>query len=180
MIANKNGAARAKEAATTTTKQHEQNHFGPGAQKVQVSNTGYVFSFVEKLLSRLDRVKQTRAGHYLACCPAHQDKSPSLTVREMPDGRVLIHCFAGCDVESVLAAVGLTFSDLFPPRSIEHAKAERAPFYAIDVLRALSHEALVVAIAAETLRRGKALAAVDFERLGVAVARIHAGVQLYA
>lgn len=135
---------------------------------------------LEKLINRLDRIKQTRQGHYLACCPAHQDKSPSLTIRELPDGRVLLHCFASCDVESVLAAVGLTFSDLFPPRSIEHAKIERAPFYAIDVLRALSHEALVVAIAAETLRCGEALAPIDFERLTVAVTRIRTGVDSYA
>lgn len=135
---------------------------------------------LEKLINRLDRVKQTRQGYYIACCSAHQDKSPSLAVRELQDGRVLVHCFAGCSVEDILAAIGLTFSDLFPPRSIEHAKAERAPFYAIDVLRALSHEALVVAIAAETMRRGESLAPIDFERLTVAVTRIRTGVDFYA
>jgi len=71
----------------------------------------------EALLSKLEGVKSTGDHKWVARCPAHDDKSPSLTIRETDDGRVLLHCFAGCPVEHVLAGAGLTFADLFPERA---------------------------------------------------------------
>lgn len=46
-------------------------------------------------------------------CPAHDDRTPSLSIRRTADGRVLLHCFAGCRTDDVLAALGLTWADLF-------------------------------------------------------------------
>jgi putative DNA primase/helicase len=43
-------------------------------------------------------------GH-LACCPAHEDRTPSLSVMDGKDGHVLVHCFAGCDARDVIAAL---------------------------------------------------------------------------
>lgn len=61
-----------------------------------------------------------KAGAEWACrCPAHDDRKPSLSIREADDGRVLVNCHAGCTAEAVCAAVGLTLGDLFtdgPPR----------------------------------------------------------------
>lgn len=48
-----------------------------------------------------------------AKCPAHDDKNPSLSVDSGNDGRVLLHCHAGCPTEAVVAALGLTLRDLF-------------------------------------------------------------------
>jgi len=48
-----------------------------------------------------------------ARCPAHEDRSPSLSIREGDDGRVLVHCFAGCDLERILQALDLSVSELF-------------------------------------------------------------------
>jgi hypothetical protein len=58
-------------------------------------------------------VKRTGDLRWIAKCPAHLDKTPSLSVRADDDGRVLIHCFAGCATFDVLMAVGLDFGDLF-------------------------------------------------------------------
>lgn len=69
----------------------------------------------ENFIQRLAKVRG-RNGSWTACCPAHNDKGPSLAVRELPDGRVLVHCFAGCETESVLGSVGMDMSDLFPRR----------------------------------------------------------------
>ncbi|KAB2309540.1 DNA primase [Betaproteobacteria bacterium SCN2] len=127
----------------------------------------------ENLLSRLERVKRTGAGRWQARCPAHNDKGPSLSVRELDDGRVLVHCFAGCEVHSVLSAVGLSFDDLFPPRELgDHAKREGRPFPAPDILRAIAYEALVVAVAAASMAAGESLALADRDRLLLAVSRI--------
>lgn len=124
------------------------------------------------LLSRLDRVRKTGPDSWLASCPAHDDKGPSLSVRELSEGRTLVHCFAGCSAHEVVTAAGLTLSDLFPPRPQHHAKRERRPFPAADVLRAVAFEALVVATAGTALLSGHPFTSADRERLILAVSRI--------
>ena len=73
---------------------------------------------VDNFLSRLGKVKQTGNGNWIACCPAHADRSPSLVISEGVDKRILIHCFAGCIPSDILASVGMEFSDLFPEKSL--------------------------------------------------------------
>lgn len=127
------------------------------------------------LLSKLDGVKRTGEGRYLARCPAHQDKRASLTIRETDDQKTLVHCFAGCSVHEIVSAVGLEISDLFPPRPTDPAhagKPERRPFPATDILRAIAFEALVVSCAAATMATGEALALTDRDRLKLAASRI--------
>ncbi len=125
------------------------------------------------LLSRLDRVRRTGPDKWVARCPSHDDKGPSLAVRELDDGRTLVHCFAGCGVHEIVAAVGMELSDLFPPRPLlDGRKPERRPFSAEDALRCLAFEALLVYLAALETLEGKPLSDADFERLALAVARI--------
>lgn len=69
---------------------------------------------VERILSRLQGVRETAPGRWIALCPAHNDRHPSLSVREASDGRVLLWCWAGCPTSQVLAALGLSWRDLFP------------------------------------------------------------------
>jgi len=132
---------------------------------------------VELLLSRLQKVKG-RNGSWTACCPAHNDKGPSLAIRETDDGRILLHCFAGCETLNVVQAVGMDMTDLFPPdEKRRDYPAEGKPrmkpaFYASDLMRILAFEALVVSICASDMRRGKALTDGDNERLKVAQQRI--------
>ncbi|MCP5279471.1 MAG: DNA primase [Thiobacillus sp.] len=125
------------------------------------------------LLSRLDHVKRTGLDRWLARCPAHDDRGPSLAIRELDDGRTLVHCFAGCSVHEVVAAVGMELSDLFPPRPLpDGRKPERRPFSAEDALRCLAFEARLVYLAALETLEGKPLSDADFERLALAVERI--------
>ncbi|MDR2166072.1 MAG: hypothetical protein LBO79_10760 [Zoogloeaceae bacterium] len=132
---------------------------------------------IEKLLSRLDKVKRAGQDRWTARCPAHDDKGPSLAIRELDDGRVLLHCFAGCDAHEVLSAVGLEMSDLFPDRALgNHIPGERRLFPAADVLQCIAFEALVVAAASVTLLSGHPFTETDRERLIVAVSRIRAAI----
>ena len=127
----------------------------------------------EILLSKLDKVKRTGPNRWHARCPAHDDKGPSLSIRETDSGSTLVHCFAGCSVHEIVQAVGLELSDLFPPRIAgEHARPERRPFNASDALRAIGFEALVVCAAASAMATGEPLSAVDRERLLVASERV--------
>src|SRR5690606_26918344 len=50
--------------------------------------------------------------NWMARCPAHNDRNPSLSITPI-DGSVLLHCFAGCDVDSILAALGWSRRDLY-------------------------------------------------------------------
>jgi hypothetical protein len=132
----------------------------------------------DTLLSHLDGVKRTGTNRWLAKCPAHDDRKASLAIRELDDGRILLHDFAGCEPEHVLSAVGLSFNDLFPERAIgENLPKERRPFPAADVLRAIRFEALVVVCAAKMLANGEALTEADRERLNAASARIGAALE---
>lgn len=127
---------------------------------------------VENLLSCLDKVKNTARGRWVACCPAHEDRTASLAVRELDDGRVLVHCFAGCSVCDVLSAIGLDMADLFPEKSESNgSKPERRPFPAIDALRTISFEVLVVLVCAGDMLAGR-FSELDRERLGIAIERI--------
>lgn len=71
-------------------------------------------SEIEKLLGRLQKVKGD-GPTWRALCPAHENKHTlSLKISQAPDGKILIHCFAGCGAADVLEAIGLSLSDLFP------------------------------------------------------------------
>jgi predicted protein tyrosine phosphatase len=122
---------------------------------------------IDKLLSRLDKVKRTTSNSWLACCPAHDDRTPSLTLTDR-DGRILIHCFAGCSTESVLGAIGLDWDDILPEK----------PIYATDALKAIQHEARIVTIAAFQLKHGNHLNAEDLSRLSIAMDRINTALEL--
>ena len=59
--------------------------------------------------------RPTGRGQQLAArCPAHEDNRASLSVTEASDGRLLVHCHAGCKPETICAALGVKLADLFP------------------------------------------------------------------
>ncbi len=128
------------------------------------------------LQDRLDGVKHTGPGRFMARCPAHDDRSPSLGVKDCGDGFTIVNCLAGCETEDVLAAVGLSFSDLYPERiGPEHSyKPVRQRFDARQVLRVLRSEANLVAIAAENIAEGITLSDEDRDRVFNAACRIRA------
>ena len=126
---------------------------------------------IEKLLSRLDGVQERGPDRWLTRCPSHNDGRPSLSIQETGDGTVLIHCFAACSPIDVLAAIGLTLSDLFPTK-YEHKGRRRPQFTARDVLSVLSYETLFVFVLASDIRAGKSINDDDMQRLGMAMQRI--------
>jgi len=60
---------------------------------------------LDEVLARLERVTPS-AGGYVARCPAHDDRNPSLSIREGDNCRVLLKCFAGCAYEAIINALG--------------------------------------------------------------------------
>lgn len=132
----------------------------------------------DTILQRLDMVKPTGDGRWIARCPAHDDRSPSLSIREADDGRVLLHCHCGCGAIDVLRAVGATWKDVFPEKIASNHRTRKAPPVPYrDVLIALRHESMVVLLCADAALR-HALTPDDTARLTVAVSRIETATRI--
>jgi hypothetical protein len=137
----------------------------------------------ERLLGRLHGVIRTGERRWSARCPAHDDRSPSLSVR-VEGTRVLFHCHAGCAPEAVLAALELGWRDLYEDPWIgarqaalaqagwqsQRQLARRRRQQGID----LALERMILRIAAADLRRGRTLSIEDRGRVAVARMRLEA------
>lgn len=140
----------------------------PGSPGTAVSMTAAA------ILDRLHGVRETGPGRWIARCPAHEDRSPSLSLKEAEDGKLLVKCFGGCAAGDVVAAVGLTLADLFPDRP------ERQPYHrpsksripAGDLLLLLEREADVLRVLAADFMRVRTLDADGWGRLNQAADRI--------
>ena len=75
---------------------------------------------IEAILVRLQGLRSNRSG-WMARCPAHTDRSPSLSLREQ-DGKILLHCFAGCSTEAVCDALKIRVRDLFSKADLERSQ----------------------------------------------------------
>ncbi len=67
---------------------------------------------VERVLAQLKGVRPALRG-WVACCPAHADRNPSLSIGVGEQGQVLLKCFAHCPLERIVEAMGLSVEDLF-------------------------------------------------------------------
>ena len=75
---------------------------------------------ITQFLALFPTAKETRKG-WDVLCPAHDDHHPSLGVMEGDDGRIVLHCFAGCTPAAICASLGLTLGDLFQDRPMNGA-----------------------------------------------------------
>lgn len=131
-----------------------------------------VMTKIDAILDRLSKVKKTGARSWLACCPSHDDHSPSLTLREGDNGTVLLRCWAGCSVDEIRSSLGLSWDDLFPEKiKTDHTRGMRRPFPAADILAAMADDAMCVAVFAANLGKG-ILAPEDYVRMLEAAGRI--------
>ena len=123
------------------------------------------------VLDRLEGVRKSSAG-WIAKCPAHEDRSPSLSVKEGQRG-VMLRCFAGCSFAAIVEALGLKQSDTFYESLSAPQKQQRTTK---AILKGVCSESLVIVCAASTI--GPPLNDVDMVRLKTAVARLRAALTL--
>jgi hypothetical protein len=110
---------------------------------------------IDIILDRLQKVKANGKGRYMACCPAHEDKSPSLLVTEDSSGKVGIHCFAGCGGADVMAAIGLALTDLYPEPLTRDYSRGLPDWKRRDLERELREHRFNVEFAKDHQRQGK-------------------------
>ena len=132
---------------------------------------------INDFLSYFEKSYRSGKDEYQWLCPAHHDKTASLSIKNLPDERILIHCFAGCAANDILEAVGLTFDDIVPKR-LGDFKPVSKPFNPYAVLKAISNETLLVALAGLEVANGKTLPQEDKDRLMIAVNRLREAYQI--
>lgn len=128
----------------------------------------------KELVARFEAVIHRGGDAWYARCPAHKDKSPSLSIRDTGE-TFLIYCQARCTTEDVLAAVGLSFRDLYPKpwRAVREAATSTAAWEHRKRSRVdpLEHERLILEVAQADISAGKALSLEDRARVELAVMR---------
>lgn len=123
---------------------------------------------IEALLSRLNKVKATSSNSYQACCPAHEDKSPSLSIK-IADDRILLKCWSGCNAQDIVSALGLSMRDLF--LKSDSLDIERYRQAKREEQR--NKDKLTLHIAKGALQRGEKLSIKDKDYLSNALKRLY-------
>ncbi len=127
---------------------------------------------VYNLLGKLQKVKENGRDSWMACCPAHDDKSPSLKI-DIKNDKILIKCWTGCSIEDILGAVGLDFDDIFPDKPMYHRSSGQKPMLSsADALRIVKYEAAIIMMYGQDLKAGKTPSDEDHQRFVTAVHRV--------
>lgn len=150
-------------------------HYRPSPRKEQA------YIGIDGLLARLDRVRKTGHNRWMAKSPAREDRTPSLSIRLLDDGRILLHDFGGSEFADIIAALGLEPIQLIPEhlrRRGASAEPQRAPIPCCDALLAITHHANVALIAAHDAAQGKPISAPVLEQLAMAVSVIESALKV--
>ena len=125
---------------------------------------------INTFLNHLDKVRNNGSNKWMACCPAHDDKSPSMAIKAGDDGRIILHCFAGCSTESIVSSLNLKMSDLFEKKFSVVKNKSRLPRHKLEA--ALMHDLIVLHIAINSRIQRYAIDPRDKDREKLAVDRI--------
>lgn len=120
---------------------------------------------ITKVLERLGKVKQRKPDQWMACCPAHDDRDPSLSIKEAYDGKVLLHCWAGCTADDIVASIGLELRDLFEA-------SDYTPKRTSPSREAVAAEVHTLQNALLSITRGESLSPIEAARAAKACARL--------
>jgi len=130
---------------------------------------------MHQILSHFNKVSRTSKNNQYQClCPAHNDRTASLSIKFNDDGRVLMNCFAGCDIENIIGSVGLSFNDIIPNR-IDDLKPVGKIFNPYAVLKSLRDEIMIVLMMAISIRKKEQISNEDYDRFIIAYQRIREG-----
>lgn len=128
---------------------------------------------IENLLSRLDKVREMgKPGQWMARCPAHDDRTPSLSI-SLRSESIAVYCFAGCSTEDVLDSIGLTFTDLYGKEAANYqaAIANKGRKFTRH-LKPSDIDLMVLKLAEADLEAGRTLSIEDHARVALAKERL--------
>jgi hypothetical protein len=131
------------------------------------------------ILTHLQKVKRLGDGRYIALCPCHNDRNPSLGVTLKPDGKWLIRCFScGAKGIDVCNTLGIDPISLYPSNNNpRYEKQKRSGFSALQLMNAMEADLVRLLIIANDLNAIDALSDDDREFVSEVVIRINDGLQ---
>ena len=124
---------------------------------------------VHHILDRLERVRQVKPDAWTACCPAHEDSSPSLAIADKGD-RVLIHCYGGCTFDEIRSALGMQPHEFFLDGKAPKSAAPGVSMRSLNA--ALAVELITAYVITCDRSKGKQIGAADLARERMARQRI--------
>lgn len=132
-----------------------------------------------RLLDRLRDARPAGRGQWRSRCPAC-DARTSLAIRELGDGRLLVHCHAGCAPSEVLQSVGLGLADLFDQPLGEHrgdpmARPRHDPR---ALMAAAATDATTAAVIVSAVARNRTAGADEALQLAILAGRLHKFVEI--
>ena len=131
---------------------------------------------VNKILNKLEKVKSNGNGSFMACCPAHADRSPSLSVKDNGDGRIMLKCFAGCETIDILQTIGLDWDDVMPPKiekPVHVIKSKEHKIYITDAINIIRNESRIITLAAIDIQKNIKMSEAEVNRVKIAMNRIN-------
>ena len=105
---------------------------------------------LSSIASGLNKVMWHGENKFSACCPAHDDRNPSLSVSDK-NGKILVKCWAGCTQEAVIGAL----RDLGLWHSASRTQVERRKRF--DLKREVSRHQGILACGIGTIKYGVVL-----------------------
>lgn len=131
---------------------------------------------IDKILSRLNRVRETGQDKWIASCPGHEDKHASLSIKRTDDDKVLLHCFAGCSISDVLASIGAEIEDLFPSGVKGNNKRIRNFPSARELLNLLLCDIAAIYIVANNIRNKNETPEDDWKRFDKSINNVYTAI----
>jgi len=124
---------------------------------------------VDHILDQLESVRRIKPDQWVACCPAHEDSTPSLAIRDTGD-KLLMRCYAGCTFQEIADALGMHPREFF--RDSKEPKSGIPGVSRRDIYRDLTVELMTAYVVTRDRAEGKQIAANDVEREKLAWQRI--------
>jgi len=142
--------------------------------------TNYSLNPLNTLLERVENVRVSGKG-YRADCPNGHRSRGSLSIKELDEGSVLLHCHSGCSCLDVLHGLGLEMKDLFPmqdyhrmtPSEQQEIRNKSHQSGWKTALELLPLEIAIVECAAVQLAKGEPMSQADHQRLELAGVRVN-------
>lgn len=121
-------------------------------------------------IDSLDKLRSAGKDKWTACCPAHSDKTPSMSIKQNSDQSYLVFCFGcGANGVDVFKAMGLDLDELMGyPDKTDYKRPVITRKQELD----LREDKLVVAIYDSVVKNGGVISLKDHSRHKLAVNRI--------
>tara|TARA_R110000787_G_scaffold93444_6_gene195717 strand:- start:1064 stop:1477 length:414 start_codon:yes stop_codon:yes gene_type:complete len=118
----------------------------------------------QEILARFSKVYKSGDDEYQCLCPSHDDRNASLGLKFKED-KMILNCFAGCSMQDILDAIGLSWGDVMPDSKPNEYKHEKMRFNPYAVIKASKQDILFIAVCSAHVAAGNALEKNDREKL---------------